>query len=216
MGGATKNASALPVKSSRRCARRWAELHYYFTACRCWIWWKKAAALTKSSSWRRPSKPLAPTIDQHRHWLARGAHPHHRHPGAARRLCLVTQNWMGKVGIPLITTNRINTRKWPSRCWPRAAPIWCRWRPPFLADPAFCRQGGGQPRRRNQHLYWLQPGLSGPYLCRQAGQLSGQPAGLPRNRAGDHPAAQAKRVAVVGAGPAGLSWRSPLPSAATR
>jgi 2,4-dienoyl-CoA reductase-like NADH-dependent reductase (Old Yellow Enzyme family) len=40
----------------------------------------------------------------------------------------VTAKLRGAVSIPLITTNRINTPRWPSRCWPKAMPTWCRWR----------------------------------------------------------------------------------------
>jgi 2,4-dienoyl-CoA reductase (NADPH2) len=40
----------------------------------------------------------------------------------------VTAKLRGSVNIPLITTNRINTPKSPSRCWPKAMPTWSRWR----------------------------------------------------------------------------------------
>jgi 2,4-dienoyl-CoA reductase (NADPH2) len=49
-----------------------------------------------------------------------------------------------------------------------------------------CRQGRGRARRRNQHVHRLQPGLPRPYLCEPARHVPGQPARLPRNRAGLH------------------------------
>ena len=70
----------------------------------------------------------------------------------------------------------------------------------------WVRQGRGRSRRRDQHLHRLQPGLPRPRVRRQEGLLPAQSAGRARDRAdpGCRPATH-KRVAVVGAGPAGLS-----------
>jgi 2,4-dienoyl-CoA reductase (NADPH2) len=36
----------------------------------------------------------------------------------------VTKQLKGKVGIPLVATNRINTPDVAEPCWPRATPTW--------------------------------------------------------------------------------------------
>ena len=72
--------------------------------------------------------------------------------------------------------------------------------------PGVGAQGRGRPRRRDQHLHRLQPGLPGPHVRAQGRELPGQPARRPRDRADAHAdAPRASRVAVVGAGPAGLA-----------
>jgi 2,4-dienoyl-CoA reductase (NADPH2) len=62
---------------------------------------------------------------QHRHRLARGAHSHHRHQGAARRVCLGdAMKLKGKVGIPLVATNRINTPEVAEQVLADGWPTW--------------------------------------------------------------------------------------------
>jgi 2,4-dienoyl-CoA reductase (NADPH2) len=93
----------------------------------------------------------------------------------------VTAKLRGAVSIPLITTNRINTPRWPSSAGRRR----CRHGVDGAAvpgRPGLRQQGRARPRRRDQHLHRLQPGLPGPHLRRQADQLPGQPARLPRDR----------------------------------
>ncbi len=72
-------------------------------------------------------------------------------------------------------------------------------------------QGRDRPRGRDQHLHRLQPGLPRPRLQAQARVLHGQPARGPRDDAdaAARPGA-AKHIAVVGAGPAGLSAATAL------
>jgi 2,4-dienoyl-CoA reductase (NADPH2) len=55
----------------------------------------------------------------------------------------VTQKLMGKVKIPLVATNRINTPEVAERCWPTVFATWCRWRAPSWPTPSLCarRQG---------------------------------------------------------------------------
>ena len=64
----------------------------------------------------------------------------------------VTEELKGKVGIPLVTSNRINTPRWPSRCWRRVRPTWCRW--PVRSSPtprSWPRRPPDRPT--DQHLY---------------------------------------------------------------
>ena len=77
--------------------------------------------------------------------------------------------------------------------------------PAVPGRPGLRGQGRRRPRRRDQHLHRLQPGLPGPRVRQQARLLPGQPAGRPGDRPGARPDPARKRVAVVGAGPAGLA-----------
>jgi 2,4-dienoyl-CoA reductase (NADPH2) len=76
----------------------------------------------------------------------------------------VTQKLKGKVAIPLVTTNRINTPE-------VAEAVLAEGRRRHGVDGAAASwptrlraQGGRGPRRRDQHLHRLQPGLPGPHL----------------------------------------------------
>ena len=121
--------------------------------------------------------------------------------------CWTTRRLREEVGIPVCASNRINT--------PEVAEAAARRRQrrpgldgaPVPRRPGVRQQGRRGSRRRDQHLHRLQPGLPGPHLRRQARLLPGQPARLPRDRAGRccPSRARAKQVAVVGAGPAGLA-----------
>ncbi len=97
----------------------------------------------------------------------------------------VTKKLKGEVAIPLITTNRINMPEVAER---------------ILADgegrhdfdgasvagrPRMGQQGQGREQRTHQHMHRLQPGLPRPCVPEQAGQLSGQPTRLSRDRAED-------------------------------
>ena len=125
---------------------------------------------------------------QHRHRLARGAGADDHHPGAARRLGLrPPRGCAPEVGIPVCASNRINTPEVAEEI------LAARRRRPGLDGPAvprrpgLRRQGRRRPRRRDQHLHRLQPGLPRPHLREPARVLPGEPAGLPRDRAGARP-----------------------------
>jgi 2,4-dienoyl-CoA reductase (NADPH2) len=74
---------------------------------------------------------------QHRHRLARGAHPDHRHDGAARGLRLGDAADEGQVKIPLVTTNRINAPDVAEEVLARGDADMVSMARPFLADPEF-------------------------------------------------------------------------------
>ena len=155
---------------------------------------------------------------QHRHRLARGAGPDDHHPGPAR-------------GLDARATARLRAEVVESRCAPPTGST-----PPssprqLLADgerrpgvdgaavprrPRLRRQGRGRPRRRDQHLHRLQPGLPRPHLRQPDGVLPGEPARLPRDRAGAAARTRARRPSPSSAPGRPVSPRpSPRPSAAS-
>jgi hypothetical protein len=129
----------------------------------------------------------------------------------------VTQKLKDQVGIPLIATNRINTPEVAEQLLAEGKADMVSMARPFLADPDFVNKAAAGPRRRHQHLHRLQPGLPGPHLRRQDHLLPGQPARLPRDRAGDR-ADHGPRAPSRWSAPARRAWPSPPPppSAATR
>ena len=143
---------------------------------------------------------------QHPFHLARVRSADDFHPGAPRRLHRCDRPPGQELGIPTITSNRINMPEVAERCWRPGR------RGPGVDGAAdagrcgLCDQGAGRARGRDQYLHRLQPGLPRPHLHRPRGQLPGKPAGLPRDSARIHPTDSPKRIAVVGAGPAGLGY----------
>jgi 2,4-dienoyl-CoA reductase (NADPH2) len=75
-----------------------------------------------------------------------------------RAFAWVTKKLMGQVGIPVITSNRINRPRLPRRFWPKAAPDMVSMARPFLADPHFVRKAATGVRR-DRALHRLQSGL---------------------------------------------------------
>ena len=74
---------------------------------------------------------------QHRHWLARGTDPDHRHDGPARRIRVGDAAHESNVAIPLITTNRINDPATAETLIARGDADMVSMARPFLADPEF-------------------------------------------------------------------------------
>jgi 2,4-dienoyl-CoA reductase (NADPH2) len=117
----------------------------------------------------------------------------------------VTKKLMGKVKIPLITTNRINTPEVAERVLADGCADMVSMARPFLADPAFVNKAAaGRADEINtcigcnqaclDHIFQgkLTSCLVNPRACRETEPL---PA----------PVVSAKRIAVVGSGPAGLA-----------
>ena len=101
-----------------------------------------------------------------------------------------------------------HARRRRSACSPTATPTWCRWRARCSPTRSSSNKAARRPRGRDQHLHRLQPGLPRPRLREQARQLPGQSARLPRDRADrTRPTPRRRRIAVVGAGPAGPRLR---------
>ena len=166
------------------------------TGCPCSTWSPAARRSTRSITLAKAVEAAGRDHHQHRHRLARGPHPDHRDLGAARRVHLGDQAADGRGRrIPLVTTNRINTPEIAEELLADGRADMVSMARPFLADPDFVAKAAAGPRRGHQHLHRLQPGLPRPHLQRQDHLLPGQPARLPRDRAGPlpDPAAQARR-----------------------
>ncbi|XDA97838.1 NADPH-dependent 2,4-dienoyl-CoA reductase [Sulfitobacter sp. LCG007] len=117
----------------------------------------------------------------------------------------VTKKLMGKVGIPLVTSNRINTPEVAERVLAEGCADMVSMARPFLADPDFVAKARAHRADRiapciacNQacldHTFSgrISTCLVNPRACHET-ELSITPAAAPRS------------LAVVGAGPAGLS-----------
>nr|WP_294866074.1 NADPH-dependent 2,4-dienoyl-CoA reductase [uncultured Pseudogulbenkiania sp.] len=117
----------------------------------------------------------------------------------------VTKKLMGQVGIPLITTNRINTPEVAEEILASGCADMVSMARPFLADPEFVNKAAaGRGDEINtcigcnqaclDHIFQgkLTSCLVNPRACRET-ELNLAPAATP------------KRLAVVGAGPAGLA-----------
>jgi 2,4-dienoyl-CoA reductase (NADPH2) len=118
----------------------------------------------------------------------------------------VTQKLMGEVSIPLITTNRINTPEVAEDILASGCADMVSMARPFLADPEFVNKAAaGRADEINtcigcnqaclDHIFQgkLTSCLVNPRACRET-EFNPVPAATP------------KRLAVVGAGPAGLAF----------
>ena len=135
--------------------------------------------------------------------------PDHRHLGAARGLRLGDAEAEGRGRASRSAPRTASTRpRWPSSVLADGCADMVSMARPLLADAEFVNKAARRPRRRDQHLHRLQPGVPRPRLPAQDRLLPGQPARLPRDGARDRArAARRKRIAVVGAGPAGPRLR---------
>jgi 2,4-dienoyl-CoA reductase (NADPH2) len=117
----------------------------------------------------------------------------------------VTRRLKGAVRVPLITTNRINDPAVAEALLARGDADMVSMARPFLADAAFVAKAARGTCRRDQHVHRVQPGMPRPHLRQQGRVVPREPGGVPRGRVRARAGARASRVAVVGAGPAGLA-----------
>ena len=194
------------VRRSRELVRRGLPHHLSHLAARPGR--GRPDAGTRSSRWptssKRPASPCSTPASAGTRHACRRSSPRSR----ARRLALDDRAAQGRGVGPGVASNRINCPRWPRRSSPPAG------RPGVdgaaaAGRPRLRGEGRRGPRRRDQHLHRLQPGLPRPRVQQQARHLPGQPARRPRDLAGAAAAARVParppRVAVVGAGPAGLA-----------
>ncbi|MBL3686313.1 NADPH-dependent 2,4-dienoyl-CoA reductase [Leucobacter zeae] len=117
----------------------------------------------------------------------------------------VTRRLMGSVGIPLITTNRINTPETAERILAEGSADMVSLARPFLADPEFVNKAAaGTPERINTCIGCNQACLDHTFSGRLTSCLVNPRAGHETELVLG-PVRSKKRVAVVGSGPAGLA-----------
>lgn len=118
----------------------------------------------------------------------------------------VTQRLMGKVGIPLITTNRINNPEVAERVLAEGHADMVSMARPFLADPDFVRKvKENRAHEINTCIACNQACLDHTFQRKVASCLV-NPRACHETELNYLPAAVKKKIAVVGAGPAGLAF----------
>jgi 2,4-dienoyl-CoA reductase (NADPH2) len=117
----------------------------------------------------------------------------------------VTKRMMGEVGIPLITTNRINTPEVAEQVLASGCADMVSMARPFLADPEFVNKAAaGQADEINTCIACNQACLDQIF----AGQLASclvNPLACHETELLIAPAETPRKIAVVGAGPAGMA-----------
>ncbi|KQW01256.1 NADPH-dependent 2,4-dienoyl-CoA reductase [Rhizobacter sp. Root1221] len=117
----------------------------------------------------------------------------------------VTQRLMGHVGIPLVATNRINTPEVAERLLAEGVCDMVSMARPLLADPQFVRKAReGRADEINTCIGCNQACLDHTFGGKITSCLV-NPRACHETEMPMEPAATKKRIAVVGAGPAGLS-----------
>ncbi|WP_427016954.1 FAD-dependent oxidoreductase [Pseudarthrobacter sp. P1] len=117
----------------------------------------------------------------------------------------VTQKVMGSVGIPLVTTNRINTPEVAEGLLASGHADMVSMARPFLADPHFLAKAkAGRAREINTCIGCNQACLDHTFVGKTSSCLV-NPRACHETELVITPAPVPKRIAVVGAGPAGLA-----------
>lgn len=118
----------------------------------------------------------------------------------------VTQRMMGNVNIPLITTNRINTPEIAEKIIAEGHANMVSLARPFLADPDFVRKAmDDRANEINTCIACNQACLDHIFQRAQASCLVNPRTGY-ELELNPLPATTPKKIAVVGAGPAGLAF----------
>lgn len=118
----------------------------------------------------------------------------------------VTKQVMGRVGIPLITSNRINTPEVAERLLAEGCADMVSMARPLLADPDFVRKARqGRADEINTCIACNQACLDHTFGGKITSCLV-NPRACHETELVIAPTAARKRIAVVGAGPAGLSF----------
>ena len=118
----------------------------------------------------------------------------------------VTKQLMGKVGIPLVATNRINTPEVAEQVLAEGNSDMVSMARPFLADPLFVRKAEqGRADEINSCIGCNQACLDHTFAGKVTSCLV-NPRACHETLRNIVPAKSQGRIAVVGAGPAGLSF----------
>jgi 2,4-dienoyl-CoA reductase (NADPH2) len=117
----------------------------------------------------------------------------------------VTRRLMGEVGVPLVATNRINTPEVAEEVLARGDADMVSMARPLLADPEFVnKSAAGQAEKINTCIACNQACLDHTFKGVTASCLV-NPRACYETRLNYRPAGRARKIAVVGAGPAGLA-----------
>ena len=120
----------------------------------------------------------------------------------------VTRKLKGQVGIPLITTNRINTPQVAEEVLSRGDADMVSMARPLLADPEFVlKAASGRADEINVCIACNQACLDHTFARKLATCLV-NPRACHETELNYTPAQTAKNIAVIGAGPAGLAFAS--------
>ncbi len=118
----------------------------------------------------------------------------------------VTKQLMGKVNIPLITTNRINTPEVAEKILAEGCADMVSMARPFLADPLFVQKAAqGRADEINTCIGCNQACLDHIFMGKITSCLV-NPRACNETLLNIEPTTAKKRIAVVGAGPAGLAF----------
>ncbi|HYD63364.1 MAG TPA: NADPH-dependent 2,4-dienoyl-CoA reductase [Noviherbaspirillum sp.] len=118
----------------------------------------------------------------------------------------VTQRLMGKVGVPLVATNRINTPELAEKLLADGVCDMVSMARPLLADPDFVRKAReGRADEINTCIACNQACLDHTFAGKVTSCLV-NPRACHESEIEIKPAAKRKHIAVVGSGPAGLSF----------
>jgi 2,4-dienoyl-CoA reductase (NADPH2) len=118
----------------------------------------------------------------------------------------VTKKLKGEVSIPLITTNRINTPEVAEKVLADGDADMVSMARPFLADPDFVNKAiAGTPERINTCIACNQACLDHVFQQKRASCLV-NPRACYETELNFPPTSGKKKVAVIGAGPAGLAF----------
>jgi 2,4-dienoyl-CoA reductase (NADPH2) len=117
----------------------------------------------------------------------------------------VTRRLMGKVSVPLVATNRINTPELADSVLARGDADMVSMARPLLADPDFVNKAAaGAPERINTCIACNQACLDHTFKGKTASCLVNPRAGF-ETELNYPPVERGRTLAVVGAGPAGLA-----------
>ncbi|MBA2078496.1 NADPH-dependent 2,4-dienoyl-CoA reductase [Rhodanobacter sp. PCA2] len=122
----------------------------------------------------------------------------------------VTRKLRGEVSIPLVATNRINMPEVAERVLAEGDADMVSMARPFLADPEWANKAKtGRSERINTCIACNQACLDHVFQNKRASCLV-NPRACHETELKIEPAAQRKRIAVVGAGPAGMACAATL------
>ncbi|MEL6182508.1 MAG: FAD-dependent oxidoreductase, partial [Myxococcota bacterium] len=123
-----------------------------------------------------------------------------------RAFSWVTHRLMGEVSLPLVTSNRINMPKVAEQVLADGHADMISMARPFLADPEWMNKAAeGREREINTCIACNQACLDHGFENKRASCLV-NPLACYESELSVHPIKRRRRIAVVGAGPAGLSF----------